>query len=424
MSIKFMKINKYEPAADEKRLEEMAAKGEFITGYFEGIATFKKGEPQKLRYCIELDPKMLNRDKLNMYAESGWKFVAGYYSDVRIYVTEDENAPAIHTDKSEYAHIVKRYHRSLVAILTMIYIIWGFMNIWETVISYAIMKRFVTVLAQESFYENGKLWLGMTIAAFFVCLFLLLIYIREIKASSKYVSSYIQNEKEAEKVIRRNKFVACLVTIVFIVLTVSGVFFAYAVNSAGEEKVNYSDITSKIITIDELFPEGKCVETEYEEELKEYLNPKEYENQEKFGHAFANSYTSCVTDSFYDYTVWGAYLPDNSEYGEKLLLHGYHYNFKAEWLAEIALTEEVNYQLNWLNNTLVDEYPDNIEAVSLDVSDSEFDEAIYVNDVYRDNFALVMRSGETVCRIDLYHDNENGITPEMIFENLTENVKE
>ncbi len=424
MSIKFMKINKYEPAADEKRLEEMAARGEFITGYYEGIATFKKGEPQKLRYSIELDPKMLNRDKLDMYAESGWQFIAGYYSDVRIYVTEDENAPAIHTDKSEYAHVVKKYHRSLVAILTMIYIIWGFMNIWETVLSYTIMKRFVTVFAQESFYENGKLWLGMTIAAFVICLFLLLIYIREIKASSKYVSSYIQNEKEAEKVIRRNKFVACLVTIVFIILTISGIFFIYAINSAGEEKINYSDLTSKVITIDELFPEKKCVEMEYEEELKEYLNPEEFKNQEKFGHASAKMYTSCVTDSFYEYSVWGAYIPDNLKYGEKLLLHGYHYNFKSEWLAEIALTEEVNYQLNWLNNTLVDEYPDNIIAISLDVSGTEYDEAVYVNDVYRDNFALVMRSGKTVSRIDLYHNSEKGITPEMIFDNLTENVKE
>ena len=424
MSIKFMKINKYEPAADEKRLEEFAAKGEFITGYFEGIATFKKGEPQKLRYCIELDPKMLNRDKLNMYAESGWQFVAGYYSDVRIYVTEDENAPAIHTDKSEYAHVVKKYHRSLVLSLAIIYIVWGFMNVWETILSYAMTKKFVTFLAQEPLYKNGKFGLAMTIAAFFVCLFLLLIYIREIRASSKYISGYIQNEKEAARVIRRNKLAACIVTAAFIILTASGMFFAYAVNSAGVEKVNYSDITSNIITIDELFPDGKCVETENEETLKEYLNPKVFENQENFGHAFAKSYTSCVTDSFYEYTVWGAYLSDNSEYGEKLLLHGYYYDFKAEWLAKIGLDEEVNGQLNWLNKTVVDEYPDNIEAVSLDVSGTEFDEAVYVNDVYRDNITLVMRSGKTVCRIDLYHDNENGITPEMIFDNITKNVKE
>lgn len=424
MSIKFMKINKYDPAADEKKLEEMAAKGEFITGYFEGIATFKKGEPQKLRYNIELDPHILKKDKREMYAESGWQCVAGAYSDTKIYVTENENAPAIHTDKSEYAHIVKKYHRSLIVALAIICIVWGFMNVWQTTLIYAMTKRFVTFLVQESLYENGKFSLAMTITAFFVCLFLLLIYIREINASSKYISGYIQNEKEAARVIRRNKLAACTVTAAFIILTASGVFFACAVNSAGEEKINYSDITSKVVTIDELFPEGKCVETEYEEELKEFLDPKAYENKENFGHAFAKSYTSCVTDSFYDYTVWGAYLPDNSEYGEKLLLHGYHYNFKAEWLAKIGLDEEVNGQLDRLNNTLVDEYPDNIEAVSLDVSGTEFDEAVYVNDVYRDNFALVMRSGKTVCRIDLYHDNENGITPEMIFENLTENVKE
>ncbi|MDE6747072.1 MAG: DUF2812 domain-containing protein, partial [Oscillospiraceae bacterium] len=53
MGFKHIVINKYEPKEDEKRLEELASKGEFISSYTELLAYFKKGAPKKMRYCIE-----------------------------------------------------------------------------------------------------------------------------------------------------------------------------------------------------------------------------------------------------------------------------------------------------------------------------------------------------------------------------------
>lgn len=73
MGIKKFRINKYEPAEDERRLAEYAQKGEFIAFQRAGFAYFKNGEPKKTRYCIEVSYFGASRKKRNFYAENGWK---------------------------------------------------------------------------------------------------------------------------------------------------------------------------------------------------------------------------------------------------------------------------------------------------------------------------------------------------------------
>lgn len=99
MGFKHFVINKYEPENDEKRLNEFAANGEFIKSYSEGLAYFKKGKPEKLHYCIEAEILRPSRKKRRFYEESGWKLVCRG-SDLTIFVSDEENAVPIHTDRS------------------------------------------------------------------------------------------------------------------------------------------------------------------------------------------------------------------------------------------------------------------------------------------------------------------------------------
>lgn len=113
MGFKVFKINKYEPVEDERRLSEFAKKGEFIKFHFGGLAFFKKGEPKNMRYCIEASYLRAGGKKKRFYAENGWRLVCRGL-DINIFSAEG-NAVPLHTDRSEYAHIIKKFHRARIA---------------------------------------------------------------------------------------------------------------------------------------------------------------------------------------------------------------------------------------------------------------------------------------------------------------------
>lgn len=89
--------------AMESWLEDMAAEGFFLESFSNSLvfARFRKGEPKKLTYRIDLKeycdtqppPKMWE-----MYEEFGWQFVTHYRTKGFIFCTAEENPTELHTD--------------------------------------------------------------------------------------------------------------------------------------------------------------------------------------------------------------------------------------------------------------------------------------------------------------------------------------
>lgn len=116
----------------ENWLEEMASKGLFLKkiGRF---ASFVKKEPQQVRYRLEPLPKKFSifshqhvdpLDETIAFNESaGWHFVTKYFY-FAIYMTEDINAPELHTDPEvqalTYDRIIKKLKRDAFIMLVLL----------------------------------------------------------------------------------------------------------------------------------------------------------------------------------------------------------------------------------------------------------------------------------------------------------------
>lgn len=146
MGFRIFKINKYEPAADEQRLLEYAQRGEFIKFHLGGLAYFKKSEPKNTRYCIEVSYLRAGRKKRKFYAENGWRFVCRGL-DINIFSAE-ENAVPLHTDRSEYAHIIKNFHKARIAEALILCIILLLSCVYPVVFMSAMTKEFVMMFAK------------------------------------------------------------------------------------------------------------------------------------------------------------------------------------------------------------------------------------------------------------------------------------
>ena len=411
MSIKFMYLDKFNTEADEKRLADLAANGEFIQHYVEGIAVFKKGEPKKMRYCIECDMSVPNRQKYDMYKEIGWSFVTGWLGETNIYCTEDENAVPIYTEKSEYVHNVKKFHIVYVILLAAIYFVWGFMGITQIGLSSIITKQSVVALAEEAMYNGDTFSISLIIMGIIICALCSIYFLSQIRAAGQFIAGCAANEKEALKSRRRDNFITALAVIAFIALTFSLVLFVYIKNSSNIEKIEFEDIPSEALMLDEIFPSDKIIQVENEEELAAYFVPDFFKNREYFGSTNAASCTSAVTDKYYEYRIYAAYMPDNEEYGKRVYLRGRYYDFKSDRLAKQAVKELVNWETSFRKKYIVD-----CKIESLDVSGTPFDEVLFVTAA--DDVFIVYRKGSTVQAVNTFLFPENGITIETLFENI------
>ena len=201
MSIRFMRINKYEPAADEKRLAEYAEKGEFITKHGLGLAYFRKGEPKKVRYCIEASMFRPGKKLRRIYEESGWRCTARG-GDFNVYMSEDENAVPIHTDQSEYAHVIQKFNRT-----AMWLVIYGYIIILLCILCPFILFDFVGMGIIGSM-AAGYMDIGLPDSAIvgnLILLFLMLpmvgFFLHDYTEAGKFIAGSIENGKSANRAV-------------------------------------------------------------------------------------------------------------------------------------------------------------------------------------------------------------------------------
>lgn len=197
MGFKVFKINKYEPAEDERRLSKFAQKGEFIKFHFGGLAFFKKGEPKNMRYCIEASYLRAGGKKKRFYAENGWRLVCRGL-DINIFSAEG-NAVPLHTDRSEYAHIIKKFHRARIAETLVLCIILLLLCAVPVIVMPMLTGEFVMMFAKWGLYNFS--------ASIFLCVLIFTLlytafFFRSLSDSfnaGKFIAGNIENGKSAEK---------------------------------------------------------------------------------------------------------------------------------------------------------------------------------------------------------------------------------
>lgn len=143
--------SRYDIAGMESWLEDMAAQGLFLDkdGLFLGIATFLRGEPERLRFRLEatdttggiLSPQHdPDEDAIALYRQMGWHY-RGRWGQFHIYASDDPHAPEPHTDPKVHAmtiHALTRFQRSrllgFVLYSAMMYVLYGSMLFSATAI--------------------------------------------------------------------------------------------------------------------------------------------------------------------------------------------------------------------------------------------------------------------------------------------------
>ena len=402
MGFKHIVINKYEPKEDEKRLEELASKGEFISSYTELLAYFKKGAPKKMRYCIEAVVLRPSRRQRKFYEESGWKYVCRG-SDLTIFASEDENAVPIHTDRSEYAHVIQKFHRAAVKIFICLLIITfaAFTELfWLMPI---IAKESVMYWANASDYMPLPLFLRLSFLQWLVMTPLLVFYFRDAVNAGKFVAGSIENGKSASKAVLLNRILTAALCFTLAVGAVCTAFLCYSVSVSESVAADISDLPAEAVTIDEIFPAGSFIPIADKERMELYL--------EKYDDRYADKAlrcTSAVTDEYCTYWQFGAYVPDGSEKGVWVTSEIDFINFKSEFLAKAAVKDIVR----WEREILV--HPKMSNLKEFDAEGTPWDSIICLEGEKDGRFVFVLRKDRRLTKFSIFSHED--ITPELLYE--------
>lgn len=120
----------------ESWFSDMAANGLYIKRMGLYLAKFVKGEPQQMRYRIDVTPKKkMMQEQIDMYADCGWDYVTSYNQFHVFSSLVERNAPEIHTDPAEQAYTLKELDKKLKAnaamtVIALILIIGMLLAIW------------------------------------------------------------------------------------------------------------------------------------------------------------------------------------------------------------------------------------------------------------------------------------------------------
>ena len=120
----------------ESWFADMAAQGLYLKKMGIHFAKFVKGEPQKMRYRIDVSmKKRLPAEQIEIYAESGWDYVTSY-GHFNVFSSPDElEAPELHTDPAEQSYTLRELDKKLrfnavVVIIGMILMMGMLGSIW------------------------------------------------------------------------------------------------------------------------------------------------------------------------------------------------------------------------------------------------------------------------------------------------------
>lgn len=394
MGIKFMNINKYEPAEDEKRLEEFAAKGEFISSQFAGIAIFRKGESKKVRYCIEADTVMPRKKKREAYKESGWSFAARA-AGANIYCAEDENAVPLHTDRSEYAHVIQKFHRSSFRSFLIVLILSALVYFGSFIFMNALDFSVIRLLDFDLEDEKGMLISSAVAIVFISCL--LIGYLLDVIRAGQFITGCIESRKSAAKSLAVNiAMISCTVLMIGVAVA-DNIFQWHCALTYDMRDGIFSELPAAVVTADN-FVEPASVKDFYTE-------------HGFYADSTLRSYETGITNQYYKFYQFAPY--HKGEDFELFPVYGYYFEFKNAFTAKIAVEEFAGFDLYSTN------HPSSTVAQEHSAENTPFDRIISVTNTKWNDATFFLRQGKVVQCITVRF-NEDFPDTESCYRKLTE----
>ncbi|WP_335871240.1 DUF2812 domain-containing protein [Bacillus sp. 2205SS5-2] len=112
--LKFRPNNYLEIGEHESWLADMAAKGLYLEKMGIIFAKFVKGEPENMRYRIDVSTKKsVDSDQIHKYAESGWDYVTSYGLFHVFSSPAELDAPELYSNPVEQAYTLKELDKNL-----------------------------------------------------------------------------------------------------------------------------------------------------------------------------------------------------------------------------------------------------------------------------------------------------------------------
>ncbi|WP_336046260.1 DUF2812 domain-containing protein [Solibacillus ferritrahens] len=98
----------------ESYFSDMSLKGLHLHKIGTHFIHFKKGEPKRIEYRVEVTKnKSISYEQIDLYEENGWEHVTSYQYFHVFSSLEESNAPEIHTDPAEQAYTLQRLSKIL-----------------------------------------------------------------------------------------------------------------------------------------------------------------------------------------------------------------------------------------------------------------------------------------------------------------------
>lgn len=106
--VRFITFKENECEALEKYLEEKAREGWMINDISCGFFTFKKSEPKKCKFSVDIFTDLKAGEYIDYCEASGWKYICET-NQYLIFYTEDENITLIQTDEEIILQKMNKY---------------------------------------------------------------------------------------------------------------------------------------------------------------------------------------------------------------------------------------------------------------------------------------------------------------------------
>lgn len=102
----------------ESWLSDMSLQGLHLYKIGPYFTHFKKGEPKRMEYRIEVTKdKCISDEQIEFYEENGWDYITSYQSFHVFASLEENNALELHTDPSEQAFTLQQLNKSFILIV-------------------------------------------------------------------------------------------------------------------------------------------------------------------------------------------------------------------------------------------------------------------------------------------------------------------
>lgn len=403
MGFRRFAINKYEPWEDEKRLEELAAKGEFICAYALGIAYFKKKEPKNLRYSVEAAALRPHGRKRRFYKENGWRLVCRG-SDTNIFANEDAEAMPIHTDRSEYAHVIERFYRYmrgiLIMLLVMAFIIYSEMA-WifpllthEKIMCFADYFRYFPQPLSWMISVYWLIYTGMTLFG-----------LKDLIGAGRFIAGNIESGTAAGRAVLWDRILTVIVVLTAVLGAVSIGWLWLAEITSKEYPADISDLPGEAVTIGEFFPEEGFHRLLTQEDIEKYIASPDMKKTAEPMADKAMRYTSPVTEEYYEYTQYGAYEGGYASVWGKYII------FLTESMADTAADDVVRYQ----KEVFVDPRYDIVNEFN--PQGTAFDRVTAISSDDTPTVVFVLRKGRALTVLNV-HVSDSELTVGEMFKNF------